>query len=69
MTVNRITVEITFAWWYRPYLACLIAFATMVGREPDREKLLRVIRSAMRMRVLEEPIDASEAPGGTTPCC
>lgn len=64
-----VRMEISLAWWLRPYLAVLIAVAVMLGREPDLEKLQRVIQRAVRLRVLYEPIDDSETSGGTTPCC
>lgn len=44
-------VTIHFAWWFRPYVSMLITFCVLMQREPDWEKLQRVIQRSMRVRV------------------
>lgn len=44
-------VELRFAWWLRPYLGALMFFCLLMQAPPDAEKLARVVRRAMRIRV------------------
>lgn len=47
----KLEVKVTFAWWLKPYLSTLIFIAVLMGVTPDWEKVGRVIRRAMRIRV------------------
>lgn len=46
-----INIEITFAWWMRPYLYGVITMVLLTGREPDYNKVEKMIRRAVRMRL------------------
>jgi hypothetical protein len=45
-------IRIRFAWWLKPYLACLCFFCALHGAAPEPEKLNRVIRRAVRLDVV-----------------
>jgi len=40
---SQITIRIKLAWWVKPYLLALIAFAKMAGQEPDADKAAELI--------------------------
>lgn len=42
--LGTITANVRLHWWVRPYFACLVFVATLTGREPCPEKVLRVLR-------------------------
>lgn len=50
MAQATIAVEVTFAWWLRPYLSCLVFFCVLHQSEPDWGRLHRVIARAIRVR-------------------
>ena len=47
----QVDVKVTVAWWYRPYLNTLLWFAQLTGMQPDEDKLVEVIRRALRVKV------------------
>lgn len=49
-TLN-LTLSIRFAWWLDPYLRLLTFFAVASRREPDWQKLGRMIERALIVRV------------------
>lgn len=49
-----INIEITFAWWLRPYLYGVITMVLLSGREPDYDKVETTIRRAVRMRLVSK---------------
>lgn len=51
MATSTLTVEVSLAWWLRPYLAALFFFCLLMQTLPDEQKLARVIARAMRLRV------------------
>lgn len=51
MADDTMTVHIRFAWWLQHYLDMLVLFCWLMGTEPDWDKLRRVIRAAIRVKV------------------
>ncbi len=57
MTVDRnitVRLEPRYAWWLMPYLRTLEFFCVVCATEPNPEKLSRVIKRAVRVRVVRE---------------
>lgn len=50
MARQMLEVRVCAAWWLAPYLHCLAAVSAITGREPDEEKLSRVIARAITVR-------------------
>lgn len=46
---ETVVAEIRLAWWLPLYVEALCFFASLVGSEPDEEKLARVVESAIRV--------------------
>ena len=46
-----VQLDVSFAWWLRPYLACLTAVAVLTRREPDWEKVTAMVNRAVIIRV------------------
>lgn len=44
-------IQISFAWWLKPYLYALAWCCVMSGREADPAKLAAKIKRAMRVTV------------------
>lgn len=40
-------IVISFKWWFLPYINTLTFFCELFGVMPDKEKLGRVVKSAM----------------------
>lgn len=47
----QLEIQVTFAWWLKPWIFMLVTAAVLSRREPDWDKVERVIARAMRMRV------------------
>lgn len=52
MSSETVTVEVSLAWWAVPYINTLAFFCNLMGAEPDWEKVERVIRRAIRTKVV-----------------
>lgn len=48
-TVLRI--DVSFAWWFSPYVRLLMLFAVLLDREPDWGKFDDMIERAVRLRI------------------
>lgn len=46
--MNKIYIEIRFAWWFDYYIATLFFMCHLFGTVPDDKKLDRMIRFAMK---------------------
>lgn len=46
---TRIIITVTWAWWFKPYLAALEFFCNLMGAKPDPDKLWAVTRRAVRL--------------------
>lgn len=44
-----LTVKISMAWWFTPYVRTLQFFSLITGMTPDFDKLDKVIRHAIRV--------------------
>jgi len=51
MKVGDIKVGISYRWWLRPYLYCLVAACWLAGKEPDMSKVEYWLKRGIRMRV------------------
>lgn len=60
-----LTFTVGFAWWLRPYLNTLGFVSLCTRTEPDWEKLGRVVRRAVRLKVVRQPPGAPVAPAAT----
>ena len=47
----KIKLDVSFAWWLKPYLFAITVVAVLTRSEPDWGKLRRMIERAMRIRV------------------
>lgn len=45
----EITVEVRLRWWLMPYLHALVFFCDLFNREPDWQKLDRVIARGLKV--------------------
>jgi hypothetical protein len=50
MAQRQLTVTVRLAWWLRPYLFGVALTSTLMGVEPDWDKVTRVIDRALRYR-------------------
>lgn len=50
MTQEPLTLRITVAWWFTPYIHVLTFFCFVMQQEPDWEKLERVCIRALKVR-------------------
>lgn len=50
--LSTITANVRLHWWVRPYLTCLAFVATLTGREPCPEKVLRVLRRGVTITIV-----------------
>lgn len=46
-----IVIDVSFAWWLRPYLSVLVFFCLPHGSQPDPDRLRKVINRAVSIRV------------------
>lgn len=51
MSAARITVTITFPWWFHVYLNTLIFACMLTGMEPNWERVLYWAAKAVRMNI------------------
>jgi hypothetical protein len=51
MALERIELSVSFRWWLTPYLIALFLFAWLHSMQPDPEKLGRVVKAGMVIRV------------------
>lgn len=51
--VDKITVTIAWAWWWRPYCYGLIAMCWLTRRMPDHDKLSYWCKRAVRVKRLK----------------
>ena len=51
-----VTLHAYMAWWFRPYVSLLVAFAALTHQEPDKAKLDRAVKSALRLRLKIEAV-------------
>lgn len=52
MMNHPLVVHVRVAWWLSPYLHALCFFCAISRREPDWEKLNRVIERALKLKVV-----------------
>lgn len=50
MATANLQIEVKISWWFTPYVGLLLFFCVLMQREPDPEKLMRVIVRALRWR-------------------
>lgn len=49
-----LTIQIRYAWWFRPYINTLGFMLAITGLSPDPSRLERVISRAMRAHVVSK---------------
>lgn len=49
MATDTITIRITVAWWFAPYVHALALVCAVMGTEPDWRKLERMCCRALRV--------------------
>jgi hypothetical protein len=47
-------LEISVAWWVKPYIYLVAFFCMLANREPDEAKLERMILRGIKMKVVAE---------------
>ncbi|WKZ84184.1 hypothetical protein N5B55_10340 [Ralstonia pickettii] len=57
--VDTITVQCSFAWWWRPYVLLLMAFAMLTQRLPSDAHVQRMVQRAMRTKIIKAPTEES----------
>lgn len=50
MAQTSITLRITMAWWWKPYVYGLATMAAITGREPNWERVNVWVKRAMKVR-------------------
>lgn len=50
---STLTVRCSIAWWLRPYIALLKAWVIITGRVPTEAHIERVVRRAVRTRLID----------------
>ena len=53
-TTNAIRFSVSLRWWFKPYLWGLATVAYLSGAEPDWNKVKRMVRRAVVVRL--EPV-------------
>lgn len=47
----KLELEVTLAWWLKLWLAALVFVAVMTRSQPDEEKLQRMIKRGLTIKV------------------
>lgn len=55
MAKSTLTLKLTIAWWFRPYVYGVMWFAMLTGLRPDEEKLKRAIAKSVRFEKIDGP--------------
>jgi len=50
MAQTSITLRITMAWWWKPYVYGMATMAAITGREPNWERVNVWVKRAMKVR-------------------
>lgn len=45
------SLQISVAWWVRPYLGSVALFAAITGMEPDMAKVRAMVQRGLRTRI------------------
>jgi hypothetical protein len=51
MAQTTIRIKARIAWWVRPYVECVVLWAKLSGREPDMDKVYRLIYKGVHVEV------------------
>ena len=52
MATCELKIAVSLAWWWQPYLYGVACMVYLTGMEPDMAKVHRVIRRAIRVKVV-----------------
>lgn len=52
MATSEMRITVSLAWWWQPYLYGIATMVFLTGMQPDMEKVQRVIRRAIRVKVV-----------------
>lgn len=52
MAASEMRITVSLAWWWQPYLYGIACMVFLTGMQPDMEKVARVIRRAIRVKVV-----------------
>lgn len=51
MATSELKITVSLAWWWQAYLYGMACMVYLTGMQPDMEKVQRVIRRAIRVKV------------------
>ncbi|PUA19597.1 hypothetical protein [Glaciimonas sp. PCH181] len=54
----KIKVEVSIAWWFKPYMYGVLAMCAITGREPDEAKVTAWCMKAVRAKINGKRINA-----------
>ncbi len=49
MASTTMTVTLRFRWWFRPYVLTLAALSMLLDREPDWDRVGKVLKHAVKV--------------------
>ncbi|MBB0026809.1 hypothetical protein [Ralstonia pickettii] len=58
--VDTITVQCSFAWWWKPYVLLLMVFAMVMQRLPSDAHVQRMVHRALRTKIIKKPADEAQ---------
>lgn len=50
MAQTQLCLQVSMAWWFKPYLYTLLCFCYITQHEPNYEKVDRIVRRAVRVK-------------------
>lgn len=50
MAHTQLSFQVSMAWWFKAYFYTLLCFCFVMQREPDYDKVDRIVRRAVRVK-------------------